>query len=163
MMKFVTVGVYGLGESAFFHALQQAGVDTFCDLRWRRGVRGAEYAYANRARLEKKLAELGIRYLHFPELAPSPALRQRQAEADKAERTTKRRRSALSEGFISAYRTERLAQFDSRKFVEQLGTQARTVALFCVEREPAACHRSLLAEQLQRDLGAEIDVVHLQP
>jgi hypothetical protein len=34
-------------------------------------------------------------------------------------------------------------------------------ALFCVEREPDACHRSLLAERLAADLGVE--VVHLLP
>jgi uncharacterized protein (DUF488 family) len=162
-MKFITIGVYGFSEAAFFNALQQAGVDMFCDIRWRRGVRGAEYVFANRARLQKRLAELGIRYLHFRELAPTPALRQRQAEADKAEGTTKRKRSALGEVFIAGYRGERLSAFDSRKFVEQLGTEARTVALFCVEREPAACHRSLLAERLQQDLGAQCEVIHLTP
>ena len=162
-MKLVTIGVYGFGEAAFFNSLRQAGVDTFCDIRWRRGVRGSEYAFANRARLEKRLAELGIRYLHFRELAPTPALRQRQAEADKAQGTTKRKRSALGVVFIAGYREERLAAFDSRQFVEQLGPDARTVALFCVEREPAACHRSLLAERLQQDLGAQCEVIHLTP
>ena len=162
-MKFVTIGVYGFSEAAFFSALQQAGVDTFCDIRWRRGVRGAEYAFANRARLQKRLAELGIRYLHFRELAPPPDLRLRQAEVDKAEGTPKRKRSALGEVFMAGYREERLSTFDSRKFVELLGTEARTVALFCVEREPAACHRSLLADKLQRDLGAACEVVHLRP
>jgi uncharacterized protein (DUF488 family) len=162
-MKFITIGVYGFSEAAFFDALRQAGVDTFCDIRWRRGVRGAEYAFANRARLQKRLAELGIRYLHFRELAPTPALRQRQVETDKAEGTTKRKRAALGEVFIAGYREERLSTFDSRAFVEQLGTEARTVALFCVEREPAACHRSLLAERLQQDLGAQCEVIHLTP
>jgi uncharacterized protein (DUF488 family) len=162
-MKFITIGVYGFSEAAFFNALQQAGVDTFCDIRWRRGVRGAGYAFANRARLQKRLAEVGIRYLHFRELAPTPALRQRQAEADKAKGTTKGKRSALSEAFIAGYRAERLSALDTGKFVEELGTEARTVALFCVEREPAACHRSLLAEQLQHELGAECEVIHLMP
>jgi uncharacterized protein (DUF488 family) len=162
-MKFITIGVYGFSEAAFFETLQQAGVDTFCDIRWRRGVRGAEYAFANSARLQKRLAELGIRYLRFGDLAPSPAVRQRQAEADKAQRIAKRKRAALSEVFIAAYRQERLSALDSRKFIEQLGTEARTVALFCVEREPAACHRSLLAERLQQDLGAQCEVIHLTP
>jgi uncharacterized protein (DUF488 family) len=162
-MKLVTIGVYGFSEAAFFNALLQAGVDTFCDIRWRRGVRGAEYAFANRARLEQRLTELGIRYLHFRDLAPTPALRKRQYEADKAEGTTKRKRTALGEVFIAGYRDERLSTFDSRKFVEQLGPEGRTVALFCVEREPAACHRSLLAERLQQDLGAKCTIIHLTP
>ena len=162
-MKLVTIGVYGFSEAAFFDALQQAGVDKFCDIRWRRGVRGAEYAFANRARLEKRLTELGIRYLRFRELAPTPALRQRQVEADQAEGTTKRKRSALGAVFIAGYREERLSAFDSRKFMGQLGAEARTVALFCVEREPAACHRSLLAERLQQDLGDQCEIIHLTP
>ncbi|MCI0333519.1 MAG: DUF488 domain-containing protein [Planctomycetes bacterium] len=159
--KFVTIGVYGFSEAEFFAALQRASVDTFCDIRWRRGVRGSEYAFVNSARLQKRLGELGIGYLHFRELAPDPALRQRQAEADQAAGTTKRKRTALGDTFITGYRHECLSAFGSRKFVERLGTKARVVALFCVEREPAACHRSLLAERLQQDLGVEI--IHLLP
>jgi hypothetical protein len=62
--------------------------------------------------------------------------------------------------FVSGYREERQG-FESRKFIEQLGPAVRVVALFCVERAAAACHRSLLAARLQRDLGVE--VVHLTP
>ncbi len=160
-LRLVTIGVYGFTAEAFFAALQRAGVDTFCDIRWRRGVRGREYAFANSGRLQQRLAELGVRYLHVRQVAPSPALRQRQAAADKAAGVAKRKRAALGEFFVTAYREERLAGFDSRKFVEQLGPSARVVALFCVEREPTACHRSLLAERLQGDLGVE--VVHLTP
>jgi len=162
-MKFITIGAYGFSEAAFFQTLQRAGVDTFCDLRWRRGVRGAEYAFVNSARLQKRLAELGIRYLHFRDLAPSPAVRQAQFEADKKQGIAKRKRSVLGESFIAAYRQERLSAFDSRKFIEELGTEAQRVALFCVEREPAACHRSLLAARLQHDLGEQCEVSNLKP
>lgn len=160
-LKFVTVGVYGFAADAFFEALQKAGVDTFCDIRWRRGVRGREYAFANSGRLQKRLAEMGLRYLHLRELAPTPALRQRQAAADKAQGTTKRKRAVLGEVFVAGYQEERLAGFDSVKFVEQLGPGARVVALFCVEREPCACHRSLLATRLCEDLGVQVE--HLTP
>jgi hypothetical protein len=159
--KLVTLGVYGGGEAGFFAALQAAGVDTFCDLRYRRGVRGSAYAFANSARLQRRLAELGIRYLHCRDLAPSPLLRQRQAAADKAQGTTKRQRRVLGDVFISGYGEECLAHFDSQRFIERLGTGARVVALFCVEREPDACHRSLLAGKLQQDLGMEVE--HLRP
>jgi uncharacterized protein (DUF488 family) len=163
MIRILTIGVYGFSEPTFFEALQQAGVDTFCDIRWRRGVRGAEYAFANRARLEKRLTEMGIRYRHFRQLAAPPALRQRQYEADKAAGTSKRERQALGDAFIAGYRQERLSGFDSRKFVRELGPEARTVVLFCVEREPAACHRSLVSERLQQDLGKDVEVAHLKP
>ncbi|MFZ2360201.1 MAG: DUF488 domain-containing protein [Anaerolineae bacterium] len=157
----VTTGVYGFTEVDFFQALQQAGVDTFVDIRGRRGVRGADYAFANSQRLQARLAELGIRYLHRPDLAPSPATREQQSAADKASKIAKRQRSVLDPAFAAAYRHERLASFDSRQFLADLGPEAKIVALFCVERAPAACHRSLLATRLQRDLGLEVR--HLLP
>jgi uncharacterized protein (DUF488 family) len=160
-MKIVTIGVYGFTEETFFAALGDAGVDTFCDLRWRRGVRGAEYAFANSARLQRRLAAMGVCYRHVRELAPNPALRQRQYAADQATGTAKRKRTVLSEAFVAGYREAYLASFDSRQFLEQLGAEAKTVALFCVEREAAACHRSLVAERLEHDLGTP--VIHLKP
>jgi len=157
----VTVGVYGSDERAFFDALQEAAIDTFCDLRFRRGVRGAEYAFVNAKRLEARLSELGIRYLHLRDLAPSAGLRARQYEADREARIAKRRRAALSPSFIRGYTDECLRAFDSQRFLERLGSEASVVALFCVERAPEACHRSLLAARLQEALGLE--VVHLTP
>jgi len=158
--KIITTGVYGSSESGFFAALRDAGVDTFCDIRARRGVRGSEYAFVNSQRLQAKLAELGIRYRHCKELAPSEALRKGQYAVEQLDRIAKRKRTELSELFIAGYREEH-REFDSRKFIEQLGPEARVVALFCVERAAAACHRSLLAARLQKDLGLE--VVHLTP
>lgn len=158
--KIITLGVYGYMEAGFFAALREAGVDTFCDIRARRGVRGSEYAFVNSQRLQTKLAELGIRYLHCKELAPSETLRKRQYAADKLEHIAKRKRTELSEQFVAGYREEH-QDFDSAKFVEQLGPEACVVALFCVERAAAACHRSLLAARLEQDLGLQI--VHLTP
>jgi uncharacterized protein (DUF488 family) len=161
-MQIITIGVYGFSAEAFFQKLQQAGVDTFCDIRWRRGVRGREYAFANSGRLQKRLAELGIRYLHFRELAPPPELRKQQTAADKAAGIVKRKRTTLGEAFIAGYH-QTTSSFDSLKFVESLGSETKVAALFCVERDPAACHRSLLAERLRRDLGSEIEVAHVKP
>ena len=160
-MKIVTIGVYGFNAKTFFAALRQAGVDTFCDIRSRRGVRGSDYVFANRQRLQARLEEMGLRYFHFRELAPSASLRARQVAADKAGHATKSRRTRLGDEFSAGYRQECLRAFDSRQFVAQLGPEARVAVLFCVEREPAACHRSLLAERLQQDLG--IEVIHLRP
>lgn len=159
--RFVTIGAYGWDATAFFAALTQAGVDTFCDLRARRGVRGSAYAWANSQRLQVRLAELGIRYLHLPDLAPSAETRAAQYAADAATKTPKRQRATLGPAFIAAYRRERLDDFDSAAFIASLGVEAHVVALFCVEGEPAACHRSLLADRLITDLG--IAVIHLTP
>jgi uncharacterized protein (DUF488 family) len=160
-LRLLTIGVCGYTEAAFFQDLREAGVDTFCDVRYRRGVRGREYAFANRERLEHRLGQMGIRYLHFRDLAPSPTLRAQQAAADHRARTARRQRTALSEEFIHGYKVDCLHQMDSGKFLERIGPEARVVALFCVERDPRACHRSLLAERLQAELGCEVR--HLTP
>ena len=161
MIKIVTIGVYGFTEEAFFEALQNAGVQAFIDIRWRRGVRGAEYAFANHQRLQARLEALGIAYFHRRDLAPSPEIRQRQYEIDKAGKVAKRKRSVLSQDFINAYRGEVLADFDSRAFLDDLPEGIKVVALFCVEREPAACHRSLVADRLGQVQGIEVE--HLRP
>jgi uncharacterized protein (DUF488 family) len=159
--EFITIGVYGFDEEDFFQAIQDAGVTTFCDIRQRRGLRGSAYAFANSQRLQARLAELGIRYIHRKDLAPTPEVRARQKAADKRDKVAKRQRTTLGPAFIDAYREEVLAGFDSRQFVDDLGPDAGVVVLFCVEREPAACHRSLVAERLEADLGVEVR--HLTP
>lgn len=160
-IKIVTIGVYGFTAETFFRALQMAGVDMVLDIRQRRGVRGAEYAFANSQRLQARLGELGIHYQHQKNLAPTPAVRQRQNEADKQAKVAKRQRGRLAADFAAAYQVEILANFDSQAWLAALPAEANVLALLCVEREPAACHRSLVAERLQQDLGLEVE--HITP
>lgn len=161
MNRIVTIGAIGFTAATFFKALQDAGVDTFVDVRRRRAVRGRDYAFANSRRLQDRLAELGIRYRHIIDLAPPKTVRETQAAADKAAGVAKRKRAELGPDFVAAYNREVLAGFDARLFLAELPPDASVVALMCVEREPAACHRSLLAARLHDDLGVE--VVHLTP
>lgn len=160
-MNIVTIGAYGFQEETFFRALQAANVTLFCDIRQRRGVRGAEYAFVNSQRLQKRLAELNIAYEHRPELAPTPAIRTQQKAADKAAKIAKRKRSDLSPQFIATFQQDVLTHFNPQAWLAEIGPQTSVVALFCVEREPAACHRSLVAQKLQADLG--LSVRHLLP
>ena len=155
----VTIGAFGWDESAFFDALVEARLGLFCDIRRRRGVRGSEYAFVNSARLQARLEELGIPYVHRLDLAPSAEVRRVQAEVDAREGIAKRARSRLGDAFVTAYSTEHLAGFDARAFLDET-TSNGPVCLFCVEREPAACHRSLVAAHLA---AAGATVEHLVP
>ena len=156
-IKIITIGVYGFDEAGFFDALCKAKVDTFCDIRSRRGVRGATYAFANSKRLQARLAEFGIRYIYRKDLAPTKIVREKQAAADKATKTAKRKRTALEEAFIDAYHTECLATFDPQSLLDELESDAKVVALFCVETAPEACHRSLVADKLAKILNLEVE------
>ncbi len=159
--KIVTIGVYGFDQETFFNALLDAKVDTFCDIRRRRGMRGSTYAFVNSSSLQKRLSELGIRYLHYKHLAPSHDLRAEQKLEDEKLGIGKRTRTALGQTFIHAYEKECLSTFDSMNFIEQLGQNVQVISLFCVEREPQACHRSLAAKRLAQDL--ELQVEHITP
>lgn len=81
-MEFYTLGVYNSTEKEFFDKLLEGEIDTFCDIRQRRGVRGAKYAFVNSARLQKKLNELGIKYIYVPNLAPTTEIRELQKVQD---------------------------------------------------------------------------------
>lgn len=159
--KIVTIGVYGFNEERFFRALSEARVDTFCDIRLHRGMRGSTYAFVNSAYLQRRLAEMGIRYLHLKELAPNQSIRDKQKEEDRRTGIRKRSRERLGQAFVEAYRKECLSKFDTTQFIQRLVLDAEVVALFCVEREPKACHRSLVAERLQEDAGLPVE--HLLP
>jgi uncharacterized protein (DUF488 family) len=154
--KIITIGAIGHTADSFFEALVEAGVDTLVDIRRRRAVRGRDYAFANSQRLQARLAELGIRYLHRLDLAPPPAARQQQHAADKAAGIATRKRTALSPDFVAIYDRAVLGSFDPDSLLADLPADARVVALMCVERRPEACHRSLLAARLQDALGVEV-------
>jgi len=161
--KIITIGVYGFTEATFFEALQAHRVDLFCDIRQRRGLRGRDYAFANSQRLQRRLDELGIAYIHLKHLAPSPEVRRRQQTVDQAGGVKKRSRDRLSQAFVQAYKATVLADFDAQAFLDEVAAigGVAILALFCVEREPAACHRSLLAGHLARSL--EVEVEHVLP
>jgi uncharacterized protein (DUF488 family) len=161
MNKIVTIGVYGFDEEGFFAALVAAGVDVFCDIRLRRGVRGSQYAFANSQRLQKRLGELGIEYVYVKELAPSREIRAKQEQEDKKEHVAKRKRTTLGSMFIEAYKKDRLARFDSAKFLDLFNATQKVLCLFCVEGQPEACHRSFAAAKIAQDI--KLPVEHITP
>lgn len=160
-LSIVTIGAYGFSAVDFFAALQHHGVDTFVDVRQRRGVRGAQYAFANSNRLQVSLAKLGINYCHYQCLAPTESIRAIQHKADAATKTAKRAREMLSDSFIAAYRSEVLARLTAEDFLSDLPAGAEVIALFCVEKDAAACHRSLVAQWLQSELALATPVVNI--
>ena len=156
-----TIGVYGLSENEFFQKLLDNNIDTFCDIRRRRAVRGAQYAFVNSKRLQQKLDSFSIRYLYEAGLAPTNEIRQLQSKADEINKIPTRQREELDPDFKSAYIKKILSRFDFELFIkdlEKLGT--KKLALFCVERYPAACHRSLVTNKM-KELYPRIKIFNL--
>jgi uncharacterized protein (DUF488 family) len=155
-----TIGVYGFTLEAFLAALRDADVSLVLDVRQRRGVRGSQYAWANSRRLQRALAEAGLGYRHHPELATTTELRRLQYRADARQGVGQRSRRELAPEFAARYTAEVLDRADLSALVAQLPA-AGAGALLCVERDPEACHRSLVAARLAAEHG--VRVVHLRP
>jgi uncharacterized protein (DUF488 family) len=160
MPKIATVGVYEFDVASFIRTLDGASVTKIIDIRQRRGVRGAHYAWANARRLQALLANAHIGYEHRPEFAPTTELRHLQYREDDRQGVGKRSRVRLSPDYISAYTQEILDRTPLEPLVELLPVHG-IGALLCVEATAEACHRSLVAERLADRFGFEI--VHLEP
>ena len=156
----VTIGVYGFDGESFLQRLRQADVRLLLDVRQRRGVRGPEYAWANSRRLQAALAHARIAYEHHPELAPTTELRQLQYAEDDRRGVGKRSRVELAPAYVEGYTHEILDAADLDALVASLPGQG-AAALMCVERDPEACHRSLIAARLEEEFGVAIS--HLRP
>jgi uncharacterized protein (DUF488 family) len=159
-VQIATVGVYESDLDAFLAALRGHDVRLVVDVRQRRGVRGHEYAWANAARLQAALDESGIEYRHRKDLAPTTALRQLQYAEDDREGVGKRSRRVLAPAYAEGYTREILDEADLDSLVAELPAEA-LAALLCVERDPEACHRSLIAARLAGEYG--FSVVHIRP
>lgn len=160
VIEMATIGVYGFTAEAFLDKLADGGVRLLLDLRQRRGVRGPDYSWANSARLQSALAAADIGYLHVKELAPTTELRQLQYREDDRLGVGKRNRVTLAPAYTERYTREILDPFDLGAFVAELPGDS-AIALLCVERDPEACHRSLVAERLCAEHG--LPVTNLRP
>jgi uncharacterized protein (DUF488 family) len=155
-----TIGVYGFTGETFIARLSGAGVRLVLDVRQRRGVRGPQYAWANSRRLQDALAAASLAYRHHPELAPTTELRQLQYAEDARLGVGKRSRVKLAPEYVRRYTAEILDHADLPALLTILPCDG-LAALLCVERDPDACHRSLLAARLADHHGLTVE--HLRP
>jgi uncharacterized protein (DUF488 family) len=160
MPRLATIGVYEFDAPTFVAALDEANVTKVMDIRQRRGVRGARYAWANSQRLQGLLGEAGIGYEYHPELAPDTELRHLQYRDDDRQGVGKRSRVRLAPEYIREYTEEILDLVPLEPFVRRLPVHGLG-ALLCVEATAQACHRSLVAGRLTERFGFE--VVNLEP
>ncbi|MFA8342875.1 MAG: DUF488 domain-containing protein [Rhodothermaceae bacterium] len=150
-MKFYSIGVYNLTEENFFNKLTENNIDLFCDIRMRRAVRGSKYTFANSRKLQSKLQELKIDYLHLEGLAPTRNMLEIQFSEDKKLKIKQSERKELAEEYICNYQKEILEPFDLDLFFNQLKIRnVKNIVFFCVEENPAGCHRNLVLNAIKK-------------
>lgn len=158
MTKVFTIGGYGHRPDEFFEKLTDNGIGLLVDVRARRLVRGPMYRHLNAGKLQEILADRKVQYSHAKQLAPTQEIRNIQKDQDSADRTRKRDRVALSPSFSESYRREVLAAA-SPELLSDILTGHDAVCFFCVEHGHAACHRSLITDEIRNRFG--VHPVHL--
>jgi uncharacterized protein (DUF488 family) len=153
--KLATIGVYGFTAETFIRALRDADARRVLDVRQRRGVRGSEYAWANSMRLQAALAQARIEYRHHPELAPTTELRRLQYREDARLGVGKRSRAELASEYRERYTREILDRVELAAIIDGLPAGGASV-LLCVERDPQACHRSIIAARMAARHGLSV-------
>jgi uncharacterized protein (DUF488 family) len=129
--RIYSVGYEGWTQRGLLENLQQNHVDLLIDVRLSPVSRRPGFS---RRQLEVALSEVGIEYRHEPKLGNPPANRERFRSPKKLQTGQRVMRRRLENGSRDA--VDALIQ-DARK---------RRVALLCVERAAAACHRSVITD-----------------
>ena len=128
-MKLFTIGYEATTMGEFLDALKSAGVERVIDVR---AVANSRRPGFSKTPLRNALAEVGIDYVHLKPLG-TPADGREAARAGRVD-DLKRIYAAqldLPEAIVAAEQMRELAD-------------EKPSALLCYEREPAACHRTLL-------------------
>jgi len=138
-----TIGYQGATLEGLIESLASADVSVVVDTRDTPHSRRPEFRPRS---LESALSEVGIRYL--------------SARALGAPKDLRALASGDWDGFADGYR-ERLSLVREELEVLLPIVAAERVCLLCFEADPDACHRSLLAHEIQTLL--DVSATHLRP
>lgn len=135
-MRFSTIGYEGATQPEFIAALQAAGVERVIDVR---AVPLSRKPGFSKNVLAAGLREAGIDYVHLKALGTPPEGREaaRKGRHDVLERVYSGQLE-LPDAMVQAAQMRDLAE-------------EKPSALLCFERDPAACHRSLLINAVAAD------------
>ncbi|HET6467120.1 MAG TPA: DUF488 domain-containing protein [Geminicoccaceae bacterium] len=147
MHALMTIGYQEATQEAVLAALAGAGVDLLIDVR---AVAASRRPGFSKRQLAAGAAGSGIGYLHLRGLGTPPdgRLAARTGRHDDLRRIYAAHLATPAAGL----------ELDQLASIVESG---RRVCLLCYERDPAHCHRSLVADRLAGRLA--IEVAHLMP
>ena len=139
-MRIFTIGYEGATVAEFLAALQKAGVERVIDIR---AVPNSRRPGFSKTPLRNALAEAGIDYVHLRALG-TPADGRAAARAG--------RKDELKRIYAGQLELPE-AMAETGKMLDL--SREKPSALLCYERDPAACHRTLLLEAVAPDAEVE--------
>ena len=138
MSVLFTVGYEGTDIERFVRTLKAVGVRQLADVR---AVPVSRKAGFSKKKLAARLAEEGIEYFHFVSLGdPKPG-----RDAARAGQHD------LFRSIYGAHIQTDHAQDALRDLADTV--QAAATCLLCFERDPEACHRTILAHEVSEEIG----------
>jgi len=137
-----SIGYEGRTIESYVNTLLKSGVTLLCDVR--RNPISRKYGFS-RTTLSHACEEVGIAYRHLPELGiESSERRGLQTQAD-------------YDALFARYGNVTLPQ--AAGSLEQIAAwirEGKRVAVTCYERDPAQCHRTLVAAAVMKRLSAQV-------
>ena len=141
-----TIGYQGTDAASLIRTLKEAGVECLVDVR--ENTHSRKPGFSKNALAEAVQAQ-GFRYVHLRGLGTPPEMRK------------------------AYHATSDLAQFrrDYLGYLATRGEDLRELAgllpqgrccLMCFEADPAECHRSLIAAQLEQQFAGGLEIRHLR-
>ena len=146
MRTIATIGYQAATMQSFLRALADAKVDLLVDIR---AVASSRRPGFSKTALAASLREAGIDYLHLRSLG-TPADGRAAARAGKHE--------VMREIFLEHMETP-AAQAELASLAELAASHR--VCVLCFEADPAHCHRSIVASELDRLMPLSVN--HLMP
>jgi uncharacterized protein (DUF488 family) len=130
--RIYSVGYEGFTQRGFIEAMSQSKVDIVVDVRLNAMSRKAGFSKRG---LHDALEEAGVAYIHEPKLGNPPDNRDSFRTGD---------------GKSGRRRIEKMLANGSGEALQRVVDLARSksIALLCVERDPARCHRAVIIDAI---------------
>lgn len=142
-----TIGYEGISLEEYLNRLIKNNVKVLVDVR--RNPLSMKYGFS-KSQLTRSCTNLGISYMHFPEVGIQSDLRQElhcQADYDK---------------LFTLYREKELSQtLATQQSILNVLKQHKRIALTCFEKDICQCHRKHLAEAIVQLPGFEYQLKHI--
>jgi uncharacterized protein (DUF488 family) len=144
----LTIGYEGKSLESYLNQLIKASVTLLGDVR--RNAISRKYGFSG-STLRGACIQVGILYIHLPELGIASAKRQSLLN--------KQDYAAL----FSTYRRESLPKHQAEldQIQSWIANAGHRVALTCFEQDPDDCHRHCVAEAIAKRAGAGFSALHL--
>ena len=142
-----TIGYEGISLEEYLNRLLKNGIKVLVDVR--NNPLSMKYGFS-KSQLVRYCSNLGITYMHFPEVGIQSEQRQElstQADYDR---------------LFATYKTNNLVKtISTQQEILQLLQQHKRIALTCFEANICQCHRTHLAAAIKALPGFEYEVEHI--